>query len=57
MIEPLGLLQIIRLRLNHHFLRVRSEEKARFTVGEQVFFGFKQNKLHIFDQQTEEKVW
>ncbi|MDK2896041.1 MAG: multiple sugar transport system ATP-binding protein [Candidatus Atribacteria bacterium] len=56
-IEPLGLLQIVRLRLDGYFLRVRSEEKARFTVGEQIFFNFKENKLHIFDRQTEERIW
>ncbi len=56
-IEPLGLLQIVRLRLDHHFLRVRSEEKVHFAVGEQIFFNFRENKFHIFDRQTEERIW
>ncbi|MBP9016017.1 MAG: ABC transporter ATP-binding protein [Candidatus Atribacteria bacterium] len=56
-IESLGLLQIIRLRIDHHFLRVRSEEKNHFNIGEQIFFNFKENKLHIFDRQTEERIW
>lgn len=56
-IESLGLLQIIRLRIDHHFLRVRSEGKNHFNVGEQIFFSFKENKLHIFDRQTEERIW
>lgn len=56
-VEPLGVIQIVRLRLNGHVLRVRSEEGARFEAGEQVFFGFKREKVRIFDRFTEERVF
>lgn len=56
-VEPLGVIQIVRLRLNGHVLRVRSEEGARFEGGERVFFGFRKEKVRIFDRFTEERVF
>jgi|YNPMSStandDraft_2_1061718.scaffolds.fasta_scaffold01368_3 multiple sugar transport system ATP-binding protein len=56
-VEPLGVLQIVRLRLDGHTLRVRSEENARFSPGEKVFFGFKEGKIYLFDRKTEERIW
>lgn len=56
-VEPLGVIQIVRLRLNGHTLRVRGEEGARFEVGEQVFFSFKREKVRVFDRLTEERIF
>ncbi len=56
-VEPLGVLQIVRLRLNHHFIRVRSEENAHFPVGEKVFFGLKEGKVRLFDGKSEKRIW
>lgn len=56
-VEPLGVIQIVRLRLDGHVLRVRSEEGAHFEAGERVFFGFKKEKVRIFDRVTEERIF
>jgi multiple sugar transport system ATP-binding protein len=56
-VEPLGVIQIVRLRLDGHVLRVRSEEGAQFEIGERVFFGFKKEKVRIFDRVTEERIF
>lgn len=56
-VEPLGILQIVRLRLDGHFLRVRSEENAHFPLGEKVFFRLKEGKIYLFDRRTEERIW
>ncbi len=56
-IEPLGVIQIVRLRLNGHVLRVRGEEGASFEAGERVFFRFKKEKVRIFDRLTEERIF
>ncbi|MGQ9747227.1 MAG: ABC transporter ATP-binding protein [Candidatus Caldatribacteriaceae bacterium] len=56
-VEPLGVLQIVRLRLDGHFLRVRSEENAHFPLGGKVFFGLKEGKIYLFDRRTEERIW
>ncbi|MCX7667902.1 MAG: ABC transporter ATP-binding protein [Atribacterota bacterium] len=55
-VEPLGVLQIVRLRLDGHTLRVRSEENMRFPLGEKIFFGLKEGKVHLFDRRTEERI-
>lgn len=56
-VEPLGVIQIVRLRLDGHVLRVRSEEGASFEAGERVFFGFRKEKVRIFDRRTEERIF
>lgn len=56
-VEPLGVIQIVRLCLDGHVLRVRGEEGAQFEIGERVFFGFKKEKIRIFNRLTEERIF
>ncbi|HSV31630.1 MAG TPA: ABC transporter ATP-binding protein [Atribacteraceae bacterium] len=56
LVEPLGIWQIVRLKLGNHVIRVRCEEKIHYNPDDTVFCGFKEGKIHLFDAEIEERI-
>ncbi len=55
-IEPLGMSQIIRLKMNSISIRVRSEGISELTVDSSIHFTMKEKKIHIFDKNSEKRI-
>ena len=55
--EPLGDEQIITVKLNEeYFVKVLMSTTVRYEVGETVWLTFDQNKIHLFDKDTEKAI-
>lgn len=56
LIEPLGVSQILQLKLNFLSIRVRSEKNVNIALNSSVYFTIKETKIHVFDKKTEKRI-
>lgn len=56
LIEPLGVSQILQLKLNFLSIRVRSEKNVNIALHSSVYFTIKETKIHVFDKKTEKRI-
>ena len=54
--EPMGAEMIINIKVGDEILKVRSSPEFDVNIEDEVWLGFNENKIHIFDKKTEEAI-
>lgn len=57
MVEPLGSEIIVDLKLEENILKVRVPPTVKVNFGENVWAGFRMNKIRVFDKKTEKTLF
>ncbi|MCG9129704.1 ABC transporter ATP-binding protein [Candidatus Poribacteria bacterium] len=64
LIEPLGAVNILDLRLGNHqdtnepiLLRVRTHPTFNVDIGDRIWLDFDEKQLHLFNKNTEQALW